>query len=827
MNTLALADPRAELATVGGKGESLARLAVAGLPVPDGFHVTTAAYRDFVDRHNLQDKILSGDADEIATLFAAHEMPAETAGDILAAYAAMGEDPAVAVRSSATAEDLPGMSFAGQQDSYLNISGTERLLDAVKRCWASLWTERAIAYRKRNGIPQNEVAIAVVVQELVPADAAGVLFTEDRLSPGLLTVNAAWGLGEAVVGGLVTPDTITLDRAGRTVVTETIASKAVMTVRTPGGTAEEPVPLDRRDAPVLSAAQAAQLAGLGMTIEELYGCPMDVEWAIHDAQLYILQARPITGQREVWNDSLKGDYLWSNGNLGEAIPSVMTPCTWSLVQAFMSEIMILGDLGGHPICGNIGGRVYMNMSLTASLGAALGITKKIKETQEPVYGRLPEGIETPRLPMSRWQTLKAAKPMLGGRRAVQQETGRLPEYIATVAQRIENIRDKIAAQDDLVTLWENEVEPQFRESNRMLACAARQDAGSLVYLGSQLEKLVGEVDANALMTGLQGSSSQLESLGPLLGLARIKRGELSRDAYARRYGHRCPDEFEVSIARPVEDPAWIDRQLAALTTDPAELLGRQEEANTAAWQRFRERHPRKAEKFRRKIDRWTAIVQAREDTRSEMMRGFWMVRDFVLRAGELTGQGDDLFFLTIEEILEVLGGSRRPLSRVATRRATYALYQALPRYPGIIRGRFDPERWAADPDRRGDVFDAAATVAPPSQTVSGIPGSAGVVEGTARVIASVADGDRLGEGEILVTTVTNVGWTLLFPRAAAVVTDVGAPLSHATIVARELGIPAVVGTRNATMLLRDGDRIRVDGTHGTVEVITTAVPALS
>ncbi|MEV4020267.1 PEP/pyruvate-binding domain-containing protein [Nonomuraea angiospora] len=820
MNTLALADPRAELEIVGGKGESLARLARARLPVPAGFHVTTGAYLDFVARHGLREAILSGDAGEIQALFAGCEIPPEIAEDILASYAALGENAAVAVRSSATAEDLPGMSFAGQQDSYLNIRGAEQLLDAVKRCWASLWTDRAIAYRDRHDIPRDQVAIAVVVQELVPADAAGVLFTEDRVSPhDRLTINAAWGLGEAVVGGLVTPDTITIDRAGLTVVEERIASKAVMTVRTPDGTREEPVPPARRDEPVLTSAQATRLAELGLAIEELYGRAMDIEWALHDGRPHILQARPITGQREVWNDSLKGDYLWTNGNLGEAIPSVMTPCTWSLVQAFISEIMIVGDLGGHPICGNIGGRVYMNMSLTASLGRALGMTKKIKDAQEPVYGRLPEGVQTPLLPMSRWQTLRAARPMLGGRREIQKLVERIPEYIAQAPGRTEELRAMIAESDDLVALWQSEIEPRFDECNRMLAAAARQDAGSLVYLGARLTKLVGEADATVLMSGIQARDGRLESLGPLLGLSRLKRGEISREEYVRRYGHRCPDEFEVSAARPVEDPAWIDEQLAGLTVDPTELLERQEAASAAAWRRFRERHPKQAEKFRRQIDRWEAIVRSREETRSEMMRGFWMVRDFVLRAGEVTGQGDDLFFLTVEEILGVLRGWNRPLSYVARRRATYELYKALPPYPGVIRGRFDPERWAADPHRRGDVFDAEATAAPPSQTISGFPGAAGVVEGTARVLASVAEGDRLGEGEILVTTVTNVGWTLLFPRAAAVVTDVGAPLSHAAIVARELGIPAVVGTRNATMLVRDGDRIRVDGSKGSVEVI--------
>ncbi|MFI6479312.1 PEP/pyruvate-binding domain-containing protein [Nonomuraea sp. NPDC050663] len=820
MNTLALADPRADLPTVGGKGESLARLARARLPVPPGFHITTFAYRAYVEHHGLQQRILAGDAAQIAGLFATHEIPQDIADDIRASYLALGDEPAVAVRSSATAEDLPGMSFAGQQDTYLNVRGADSLLETVRRCWASLWTERAVAYRERNGVPHDEVALAVVVQELVPADAAGVMFTDDG---DRLTINAAWGLGEAVVGGLVTPDTITMDRDDLTVVAESVADKDVMTVRVPDGTREAPVPEDDRCRPVLSKDQAVRLAGLGMAIEELYGHAVDVEWALHQAEPYILQARPITGQREVWNDSLRGDYLWTNGNLGEAIPSVMTPCTWSLVRAFIDEIMVVGELGGHPYCGNIGGRVYMNMSLTASLGRALGMTRKIRDAQLPVYGRVPEGVETPLLPMTRWQTLKAAKPIMGGRRAIQQLVDTIPEYVASATRDTEALRAKIAVSDDLPALWENEIEPRFLECNRMLAAAARQDAGSLVYLGARLNKLVGEADASVLMSGIQAGDGRLESLGPLLGLARYKRGEITREEYTRRYGHRCPDEFEVSVPRPVEDPGWLDRQIAGLTVDPGELLKRQDEASSAAWSRFRERHPRQAEKFRRKIDRWEAIVRAREETRSEMMRGFWMVRDFVVRAGQVSGHGDDLFFLTMDEIIQVLRGSRRPLSQVAKRRATHELYSSLPRYPGIIRGRFDPERWAADPNRRGDVFDAEAGAAAPSQEVTGFPGASGVVEGVARVIFSVEEGDRLAEGEILVTTVTNVGWTLLFPRAAAVVTDIGAPLSHAAIVARELGIPAVVGTRNATMLIRDGDLLRVDGSQGTVEVLR--VPA--
>jgi pyruvate,water dikinase len=223
--------------------------------------------------------------------------------------------------------------------------------------------------------------------------------------------------------------------------------------------------------------------------------------------------------------------------------------------------------------------------------------------------------------------------------------------------------------------------------------------------------------------------------------------------------------------------------------------------------------------MRRRLDSAAQSARERERARSEFVRTFWVIRAFVLRAGELTGHGEDLFFLPIEEILAVLGGADAPLSAIAARRAAYDRCRALPTYPTLIRGHFDPVAWAADPDRRADVYDKTTDLKPMGQKISGFGGAPGIVEGVARVVATPQQGEALLPGEILVTTVTNIGWTPLFPRAAAVVTDVGAPLSHAAIVARELGIPAVVGCGNATTRLSTGDRIRVDGAQGTVTVL--------
>jgi phosphohistidine swiveling domain-containing protein len=850
---LAINAAAATLEQVGGKGASLARMAAAGLPVPSGFYLTTAAYRRFVAEYGLQDAILaavSGIAadqptalDEasrrIGSLFAQHAMPDDIAEAIRRAYAELGGgEMRVAVRSSATAEDLPGMSFAGQQETYLNIHGDAMVLKAVKRCWASLWTGRAIGYRSQHGIPPEEVSIAVVVQELVPADAAGILFTANPLTGARdqVMINAAWGLGEAIVGGQVTPDTVVVDRVSGTIVEEQISEKDVMTVRDLDGTHAEPVPADQRTRAVLSPAQAAELARIGVQIENLHGQPMDVEWALHDGHFFIVQARPITGLEgqtqplEEWNDSLTGDYLWTNSNLGEAIPDVMTPCTWSLVKVFMSDAMATSSLPDYRGYGNIGGRFYMNLSVAASLSAAVGINRKrFAQLTGDVFGRLPDGMEIPLVDLPRWRVLRMLVPVaIGVLRRVHANKKRLLTFIATAPDRCDALRAWIRSASspaELITLWWTEVEPIFHESCQMLEAATRQSGATLVTTRRKLQKLVGETDATAMLTGLQTGGSQLASLGPLLGLARLARGEIDRETYARNYGHRGPHEFEVSIPRPAEDPDWIDKQLASLDAakeDTTALLARQEAARTAAWDRLRQRYPRRVRAMRRRVDRWAEIERAREEARSEVIRVFWVLRAFVLRTGELSGHGDDLFFLSIEEILAVLEGVNTQLTSIPARRATYERYRSLPPYPTLIRGRFDPFRWAADPHRRTDLFDARGYHAPASDVVRGFPGAPGVVEGLVRVIATAEEGDQLQAGEILVTTVTNVGWTPLFPRASAIVTDVGAPLSHAAIVARELGIPAVVGCGNAMMRLHTGDRVRVDGEEGMVEVLQAA-----
>ncbi|MBN2472948.1 MAG: hypothetical protein JXN59_19655, partial [Anaerolineae bacterium] len=315
----------------------------------------------------------------------------------------------------------------------------------------------------------------------------------------------------------------------------------------------------------------------------------------------------------------------------------------------------------------------------------------------------------------------------------------------------------------------------------------------------------------------------LASMGPVVGIARVVQGKMSQAEYLRKYGHRGPHEAEISMPRPAEDPEWFARQLAEHEQNPvnvdALLAGRRDEFE-AAWKRLKARYPKKAQKLRRQIDQIGPAARMREAVRDELTRFLWVEREWALQAGKLCGLGDDIFLLTIDEVLDMLSDIDIATMYVPARKETYAKYRALPPYPMIIRGSFDAFQWAANPNRRNDIYDTSAKVpVSTSSTITGFAGAAGLVEGRVRLLNAPEHGEQLQPGEILVAVTTNVGWTPLFPRCAAVVTDVGAPLSHAAIVARELGIPAVVGCGSATTRLRTGDRVRVDGGRGTVEIL--------
>jgi pyruvate,water dikinase len=780
------------VASAGGKGGNLARLQQAGYPVPNGFVILPTAF--------------AGDAltQDAWTQARARLTQLRTRGT--------NGSTAFAVRSSALSEDSAHASFAGEFETVLDVKSDNDVHAAIQQVRRSRYGARAQAYSQAQGLDTTH-EMAIVVQQMVHAELAGVLFTADPVTGNraVMIGNYAHGLGEQLVSGESNAQSFTLKR--------------------PHGQYDKsaiPSPLLRR--------HIRTLFNLAQRLEDTFGTPQDIEWAIADGKVHLLQTRPITtlqGENATTgdvNDSLRGDYLWTNSNLGEAVPDVMTPYSYSLLKIYLAEIAQLPMLGGHPFMGNIGGRFYMNFSLFASLMTSIGFSReRVRYESEEFFGHVPDGLDMPLIPFPRRKLLQVFIPFgFRAKRRVTQNQKQLPSFLAVASARATALRQRIQAlqtSKELVTIWRDELEPFFRQACHMLQAATSAYENPARSLRHELRKLVGEQDTNTLMTGLSDGENTLASLGPLVGLSQVARGELSREAYAERYGHRGPHEFEVSLPRPAEDPAWIEQQLANVQdTDVAALLAKQQAQRDAAWQRLAQRYPHKAKTLQKRLAAVAAAARGREGARSEIVRACWALRVFALRAGELLNLRDAIFFLSIEELVNVLSGDKAPIAHLAARRDAHARYSALPPYPALIRGRFDPFKWAADPNRRSDLFEAHADLQGFENlegltTIKGYPGALGEVEGVVRVLRSVEDGNALRAGEILVTTTTNIGWTPLFPRAAAIITDVGAPLSHAAIVARELGIPAVVGCGNATMRLRTGDRVRVNGGLGTVQIV--------
>jgi phosphohistidine swiveling domain-containing protein len=768
----------------GGKGAVLAQLHRSGYPVPDGFLILPAA-------------------------FAGDELTAEAWDAVRACLAHLRSrrpGMAVAVRSSALAEDSAHASFAGEFETLLEVIQHDQVREAIHRVRRSRHGARARVYSRAQGV-ETDHEMAVIVQETVPADLSGVLFTADPVTGSFARMSGSFvtGLGERLVSGEATGRSFTLER--------------------PHGTYAGPERLRPFARPLF------RLAG---RVERELGGPQDIEWAVSGDQLFLLQSRPVTTLRGYnpatgeWNATLTGDFLWSNVNLGEAMPDVMTPFTWSILQQGAIGRWI--HFQGFSSIGNIGGRPYFNISVLASIFHLLGRSDRqvLEQIEGTLHLRIPPDMEIPVLPAPRLTLLAILSQMLAlvwrGRRSVK----RLPALLEANPAWCRGIRQRLEAAEtpaQLASLWRGEIGPHSLTVWWGFLHSTNHYVEYTMRVRRQLTELVGPDDADLLISGVSSQSELLASLGPVVGASRVARGEMTREAYLAAYGHRGPHEFEFSLPRPGEDPAWVDRQLAQFGRSPVDveaLLAGRRVAFRAAWARLAERHPRRTRGFQRRIDQVGRRARLREAVRSEFGHITWIFRAWALRTGEVTGLGDDIFFLTLDEILALLSGDQGATAFIPARRETHRRYRTLPPYPAVIRGRFDPLRWAADPERRTDIYAAvAAAPAEPSRpdAVVGAAGAAGRVEGLVRRLDRPEEGDQLRPGEILVTAQANIGWTLLFPRVGAIVTDVGAPLSHAAIVARELGIPAVVGCGDATMRLRTGDRVRVDGGRGVVTLL--------
>jgi phosphohistidine swiveling domain-containing protein len=869
---LHLSDPKISLDTVGGKGLSLAKLAQAGMPVPDGFYITTAAYRDFVDTSELQPRIFDAlkvvDAADPATfetvsqiitgLFVGAHIPGVIDNAICDAYNNLGAQEAgherspsgnghplsVAVRSSATAEDLPEASFAGQQDTYLNIRGEEAILQAVQKCWASLWTGRAIAYRLRQGIPPEQVALAVVVQKLVPAEAAGILFTANPVSGNRseTVINAAWGLGEAIVGGLVTPDSLTIDKPTGRLTRRDTAEKSVMTVLKESGTAEQPVPASLKNKAVLSDRQATELARYGEQIEVLYGMPMDIEWALADGKFAILQARPITTLGEAtleWKPLLpKGIYMRTS--VVDLMPDPLSPLFASLgIPSMVAQMYPLAKYltRSKPVLPEdyfttINGYAYMNAHFSARAWWWI------------LFGLLPAYPRMIRTLVPYWR-----------------DEAR-PQYRAAVAQ---------AQQKDPSLMTATELWQTVGEVMGAAGCyidgltfatmgASAGSEGLLTKVYDKMARTAGDPPATALLMGWNNlpvraekslfdlsdfcrmdellSSYILET--PSVQLAEQLTGDQlpagieagSWNAFRQRFDRHLQEfghmVFDLDFAKP------LPRDQPEPMLEAIKMYLRGEGANPYERQRASEEKRIKTKEtalsrlkgFRRwvftKALHWAqSLSEVREDALADIGLGYPVIRrmlhelgDRLVKASVILEVGD-IFWLEkneVEKAVSVLDSRTELesyLARVDQRKAFWQKAKAATPPPMLpFRKKYF--------GMKTTIWLAESEANQTGNTLKGVPASPGRVTAPACVLHSSDDFTRMRPGNVLVAGTTTPAWTPLFAMAAAIVTDIGGPLSHGSIVAREYGIPAVMGTGVATRRIRDGQQVTVDGGAGVV-----------
>jgi len=531
---------------------------------------------------------------------------------------------------------------------------------------------------------------------------------------------------------------------------------------------------------------------------------------------------PTTGE---YNDSLVGDCIWSSNNTREASPDVITPYTWSKFRSGFADLMLLP---GYLQVGNICGRLYHNASVEMTVYQALQQRDSINSSSKELFGIDPDELDKwniPLIPITLRDRVLILRNGLRFRSKVRKSMKSIQAFLETNPTWCENQHQTlpVLGKDELA-YWSNEnYRPYSIQCSWMVVGSAFIQANFIGKLRRELLNILSPDDAIALLSNVSTEDELLSSLGIVVGLDRLRRGKITREEYVKKYGHRGPHEVERSIPRPAENPNWIDEQLDGLEHSPADvemLLQEQRSRYETALGNLQKTAPRQFDSFLQKIKETARLTRLREDARAERVRSWWIERTFVLCAGALCGLGEDAFILEHDEIVRLLGGQDEATSQIPARQTAPQNFSALPEYPTIIVGRFDPFAWAADPNRRNDIYDANHRIRKRfTYQIKGTPGSAGYAEGRVRIVNSPEEGWQLQPGEILVAVTTNVGWTPIFPRAAAVVTDVGAPLSHAAIVAREMGIPAIVGCGNATMLLKTGDRVRVDGGAGTVEVL--------
>jgi rifampicin phosphotransferase len=873
------------LPIAGGKAANLGELVRAGLPVPPGFCVTTAAYELVAEGAGL-DQILTALAEtrpddttrltELTATARANLLDAPVPDDLVqviaAAYRALGNDASVpvAVRSSATAEDLPYASFAGQQDTYLNVVGAESVIEAVRRCWVSLWTDRAVSYRAAGGIDPRGVRLAVAVQRMVEATVAGVLFTANPLTGRRrqAVIDASPGLGEAVVSGAVNPDHFVVNTATGEIVERRLGDKRIAIRASAGGGTQRVELAGNADKASLEDVQIQALAALGERVEAHYGQPQDTEWAIDaDGGIWLLQARPVTTLFPLPASVPASDDLrvYFSFNVAQGVYRPLTPMG---VQAFRLAASSIASLVGRPTSDpyagpasftDAGGRIFLDITpvLRTTLGSRLlDRGARIGEARSvPILRSL---AADPRLaPVARppWSFLRVVLLLL--------IRGRIPLRVAQALLRPAAARAGVARLEaELRALGDvprdADAEQRLRAVDRLLlgfpprilpgvAPVFASGMGAYALAGVLLRNLADDDERQVVMRGLpHNPTTEMDlALWALVEEVRVdpaaaravrerpperlahdyRSGTLPPSLQAgltnflRAYGHRGVAEIDLGLPRWSEDPTYILGVLANyLRLENPELAPdiQFRRATREAEEMVAELTRRAGRKGRLRgalvgflLKRARALAGLREVPKFYAVLVFarartllWEIGDELTRSGRLEGAGD-VFFVTMPEARVALTTETDLRSVVRERRADYGHELKRRHVPRILLSD------GTEPTVE-EILDAAA-----DGTLHGTPASAGTVTAKARVILDPT-GARLEPGEILVAPSTDPGWTPLFLTAGGLVMEMGGAMSHGAVVAREYGIPAVVGVPEATERIATGERITVDGSAGTI-----------
>lgn len=854
---------KTQLMLVGGKGVNLGELSkIQGIQVPDGFCVTTVGYQKTIEQNETFQSLveqltclkignqnqISEISEKIRQIIIETEIPSDVVSEVSDYLFQFGEKNAYAVRSSATAEDLPHTSFAGQHDTYLNIIGKEAILEHIKKCWASLFTDRAVIYRMQNGFNHQQVYLSVIVQKMVFPHASGILFTADPLTSNrrVLSIDASFGLGEALVSGLVSADTYKVQEGE--IVNKNIASKKLaVTAVEGGGTETQSIDPIRQKKQTLTDQQVLQLARIGRQIEAYFGCPQDIEWCLVDDKLYIVQSRPITTLFPIPEANDQENHVYISVGHQQMMTDEIKPLGLSFFLLTTNAPMR-----------KAGGRLFVDVTQHLASPASRNMLLNGMGQHDPLLKDALMNI------IERGDFIKLlpndhkAPSRIRGNTGMQAQFENNPSIVSDFIKRsqisVEELKQNIKTKSgsDLFDFILEDIQELKRilfDPQSTAIFMAAMNAST--WINEKMNEWLCEKNAADTLSQSVPNNITSEMGLALLDVADVIRpypevidylqrvnddsfldemvkldgGQEARDAiiaFLNKYGMRCAGEIDITRTRWSEKPIILVPMILGniKNFEPNAGKGIFEQGRRVALEKEKELLDRlkqlpdgeqKANETKRMIDLIRNFIGYREYPKYGIIRRYFVYKQALLKEAERLVQAgvihekEDIYYLTFEEFREVVCTNKLDYQIINKRKDDYKLYEKLtpPRVitsdGEIIEGKYKRENL-------------------PAKALAGLPVSSGIIEGRARVILNLEDAD-LDDGDILVTTFTDPSWTPLFVSIKGLVTEVGGLMTHGAVIAREYGLPAVVGVENATKLIKDGQRIRVNGAEGYVEIL--------